>query len=129
MTAEIIPFRRPKHESDRRAAPPAPYLAKVPQPASIPTTDALPVDIHSSGDSVVAASLALTAACREMAASLALLIAHCESADNLMAEMADGAGVAADGGNAIGEATACLTHDVTRAMDAVSKAARAATQA
>jgi hypothetical protein len=128
MTAEIIPFRRPKHESERRAALPAPFFAALPQPAYTAKIDALPLDIHSSGDSVVAASLALSAACREMAASLAVLIAHCESADSLMAEMANGAEIAATGANAIEEATVCLSHDVARAMGAVTKAARAATQ-
>lgn len=128
MTAEIIPFRRPKHESERRAALPVPFFAALPQAANTATIDALPFDIHSSGDSVVAASLALSTACREMAASLAVLIAHCESADSLMAEMANGAEIAATGAQAIEEATVCLGHDVARAMGAVAKAARAATQ-
>ena len=128
MTAEIIPFPRPIEETERHGELPVPFFATLPQPANSLTFDALPPDAHDAGDGVVAASIALSAACREMAASLAVLIAHCEAADSVMAELADGAQIAADGGKAIGEAATCLGNDVARAVTAVAKAARAATQ-
>jgi hypothetical protein len=129
MTAEIIPFRRPDPEDERSASLPAPFFATLPAPANSTKVEALPVDSHSSGGSVLAASAALSAACREMAASLALLIAHCEAADSLMAELAVGAEVTGNGAGTINDAALCLSHDVAQAMGAVTKAARAATQA
>jgi hypothetical protein len=129
MTADIIAFPRPTQETERRSALPVPFFATLPQPANSLTIDALPVVAHDTGDGVVAATLALSAACREMAKSLALLIAHCESADAVMAELADGADIAADGSKAMADATTCINSDVALAVNAVAKAARAATQA
>jgi hypothetical protein len=129
MSADIIPFPSyPTPEAKRGSALPVPFFARLPKPANGLSFDALPVDAHDVGDTVVAASIALSAACREMAASLAVLIAHCESADSLMAELADGAETTADGSRAIEDATASLNDDVARAVTAVAKAARAATQ-
>jgi X-X-X-Leu-X-X-Gly heptad repeat protein len=129
MTAEIIAFSRPTQETKRRSALPVPFFATLPQPANSLTIDALPVVAHDAGDGVVAATIALSVACREMAKSLAVLIAHCESADAFMAELADGADIAADGSKAIADGTACINNDVAVAVNAVAKAARAATQA
>jgi hypothetical protein len=129
MTAEIIPFPHATQEAERQSVLPLPFLAALPQPANRLTFDALPIDAHDAGDSVVAASIALSVACREMAASLAVLIAHCESADSLMAEVAEGAQTVAGGSQAIEDATVSLNNDVARAVTAVAKAARAATQA
>jgi hypothetical protein len=110
MTAEIIPFRR---------------SSRLPVAANGTTREAPLVDIHTSSGNVLAASVALSAACREMAASLALLIAHCESAGSLIAELSDGADTAADVAGAIDEAAVCLSGDVGGAICAVTKAARA----
>ena len=125
MTAQILHFPRPTQEIARRAELPVPFIARLPEPANTLTIDAIPVGTHAAGGTIVDASMALSAACREMAASLAILVAHCESADSLMADVADGADMIAEGGVAIGQAATCLTKDVTRAATAVTTAARA----
>ena len=129
MTADIIAFPRPIQETERRSALPVPFFTTLPQPANSLTIDALPVVAYDGGDGVVAATIALSAACREMAKSLAMLIVHCESADAVMAELADGADIAADGSKAMADAAACINRDVALAVNAVAKAARTATQA
>jgi hypothetical protein len=125
MTAEIITFRRPTRPAAPAAALPAPFIAGLPQPANILTVDAVPVAAHMAGDTIVSASMALSAACREMAASLAILVAHCEAADDFMADIADGAQTIAEGGAAVSQATTCLTKDLVQGASTLAARAGA----
>jgi hypothetical protein len=128
MSAQIIPFRRPIEEADFIADLPMSFIASLPQPANTLTIDAVPVDVTTGTDTLVTASMALSVACREMAASLAILVAHCEFADGVMTELSDGAQSMAGGGGAIIQAAACLENDIARGAGALAMAARAGTK-
>lgn len=87
MTAEIVPFPSP-----RRARAIVDGLPPVPQmPAPVNALAFAAVAGKAPTKSVAIAAQTLVAACRELAANLTILGAHCQSADSAMAEIGDGA--------------------------------------
>lgn len=81
MTAQIIPFPRPIQ--DVAIIDEAPFsFSALADPGDTLTIEAEvpPIDAYRADDRMITAGIALSAACREMATSLALLIAHCEAA-------------------------------------------------
>jgi hypothetical protein len=99
MTAEIIPFRRPRDASSLAAEGPLPTAGRTSTPADTITLDAVLVDAPMKAGTVAASAMKLIAACQEMSASLAILSAHCASADRETAEIGSrAAAVATDVG-------------------------------
>jgi len=79
MTAQIIPFPRPVKAV--AIVDDAFIFPALPDPIDICAIEAevVPIDVYRPDDRMITAGIALSAACREMATSLALLIAQCET--------------------------------------------------
>jgi hypothetical protein len=74
MTAQIVAFSHPNRAPEIIAErPTSPANGRL-TPA---TVRAIEGDVPMSRDAVVVATMALGVACREMEASLAILVAHC----------------------------------------------------
>jgi hypothetical protein len=126
MTAQIIPFPTPIHAVAIIDDAPLPFFEALPTPANnLRAVTVVPVDVHASGATIVTASLALSAACREMATSLSLLVSHCESTEIMMADLSDGAQAIARGGETIGQAASLLGSGVPRASSALALTGKA----
>lgn len=108
MTAEIIPFRHPRH-APAIIEVPSMVARAMPMEADVLVLDAAPVDAPSDG--VAVAALTLIAACRELTASLAIFGAHCRSAEAIMAEIGADAAAIAKGGGVISRSAASLMKD------------------
>jgi hypothetical protein len=125
MTAQIIPFPSPIRGVEIIEDAPLPFFEALPTPANnLRAVAVAPVDVHASGATVVTASLALSAACREMAASLSMLVSHCESTDSMMTDLSDGAQALAQGGETIDQAAPLLGSGIPRASSALALAER-----
>jgi hypothetical protein len=98
VTADIISFRSPRLAPATVEGPPL-VGRTMPVPGKVLAPAAVRDDAPSNG--VAGAALMLVAACRELAASLAILGAQCRSADSVMAELGDGAAAIADNARAV----------------------------